>query len=215
MEADLPGHDPAFIPQNMLPPSRERFAPWHDHARPRSFHIRTDDRPGHVSVPGYMTAFAAVKTRCRAPSNGVSIHELASTAPVSRSLRDSRRICVRYSARPGRNSASPLPSPEDWPFSRTPRMETCVVSPYRSPVPPRPDASGCSRYGTGGIVPQKGENEKDYFPISFRRLFDGKEGKAPKPLPTRGRGQPVAPPPPPWSVLTRRSVAWGTAGAAS
>ena len=45
------------------------------------------DRPGHVSVPDYMTAFAAVKTRCRAPSNGVSIPELASTAPVIPSLR--------------------------------------------------------------------------------------------------------------------------------
>ena len=61
-------------------------APWHAHARPRSLRLRMKDRPGHVSVPDYMTAFAAVKTRCRAPSNGVSIPELASTAPVSPSL---------------------------------------------------------------------------------------------------------------------------------
>ena len=40
------------------------------------------DRPGHVSVPRLVTAFAAVKTRCRAPLNSVSIHELASSAPV-------------------------------------------------------------------------------------------------------------------------------------
>ena len=129
------------------------------------------DRPGHVSVPDYMTAFAAVKTRCRAPSNSVSTHELASTAPVVpqplRSLGE--RSCVRYSARPGRNSASLPPSPEDWPFSRTPRMETYVASPYRSPVPPRPDASGCSRYGTAGIMPRSwgfGKMNKDYFPIN-------------------------------------------------
>jgi len=129
------------------------------------------DRPGHVSAPDYMTAFAAVKTRRRAPSNGVSIPELASTAPVApqplRSLGE--RSCVRYSARPGRNSAFRLPSPEDWPFSRTPRMETCVTSPYRSPVPPRPGAPGCSRYGTGGIMAwvwRFGKTGEDYFPIS-------------------------------------------------
>ena len=59
-----------------------RSAPWFDHARLDPFAQGMKDRPGHVSVPDYMTAFAAVKTRCRAPSNSVSIHELASTAPV-------------------------------------------------------------------------------------------------------------------------------------
>ena len=34
---------------------------------PDPFALRMKDRPGHVSVPDYMTAFAAVKTRCRAP----------------------------------------------------------------------------------------------------------------------------------------------------
>jgi hypothetical protein len=72
---------------------------------------------------------------------------------------------MRYSARPGRNSVFPPPSPEDWPFSRTPRMETCVVSPYRSPVPPRPGAPGCSRYGTAGSMAQIKEIGKEYFPI--------------------------------------------------
>jgi hypothetical protein len=71
---------------------------------------------------------------------------------------------VRYSARPGRNSVFPPPSPEDWPFSRTPRMETCVVPPCRSPVPPRPSAPGCSRYGTGGSMAQIKEIGKEYFP---------------------------------------------------
>jgi hypothetical protein len=153
---------------NTPPRSREPFRPVSCPCTSPIPSLVAKDRPGHVSVPDYMTAFAAVKTRCRAPSNGVSIHELASTAPDTPSLRDWRRICVRYSARPGRNSVFPPPSPEDWPFSRTPCMETCVVSPCRSPVPPRPGAPGCSRYGTGGIMAWKVrfvKTKEECFPI--------------------------------------------------
>ncbi|MDB5553611.1 MAG: hypothetical protein JWL86_3595 [Rhizobium sp.] len=142
---------PSSISKTHLSVHARVSAPWFDHARLPIPSLGAKDRPGHVSVPDYMTAFAAVKTRCRAPLNGVSIPELASTAPViPQPLRSfGKRSCVRYSARPGRNSAFRLPSPEDWPFSRTSRMETCVASPCRSPVPPRPGAPGCSRCGTG------------------------------------------------------------------
>jgi hypothetical protein len=130
-------------------------APWFDHACSRSFRISHERSAGarlRAEVNGCLAA--ADKTRRRAPSNGVSIPELASTAPVVPQPLSSlgQRSCVRYSARPGRNSAFQPPSPEDWPFSRTPRMETYVASPCRSPVPPRPGAPGYSRYGTETII---------------------------------------------------------------